>query len=327
MQSDEMMDVDMTISPSMICGHRGAAERFPENTFAAFKAAREMGAGWVETDIQMLADGELVLFHDEKLGRTSEGEAILSTLTWPEVQYLDMGTWKAPEFRGETLVRMADLLAWQQTVANTPSVIWEMKLSLDDPLSRVKEAADRVAKLLSGVSSDRHVLTSFHRRFIKAVRHLVPDVPMALASVEFPNDWLTFCQQHQLQGVRQVELHARISSKGWLTQAVGLESDRGPVSIQDLPEQRAEQCGPLEVAVTIDRSPKALPAFDFLSGEQGLGHRNHATMGLSRRSTSTVIGGWTDRWRDQACRQAARPSFAVQRTGCRSAGVAAGKGG
>ena len=201
MQSDEMMDVDMTISPSMICGHRGAAERFPENTFAAFEGAREMGAGWVETDIQMLADGELVLFHDEKLGRTSEGEAILSTLTWPEVQHLDMGSWKAPEFTGETLVKMADLLAWQQTVDDTPNVIWEMKLSLDDPDSRVKEAADRVAQLLSGVSPDRHVLTSFHRRFIKSVRHLVPDIPMALASVEFPDDWLTFCQQHQLEAL------------------------------------------------------------------------------------------------------------------------------
>ena len=123
MRSEKVMDVNMTISPSMICGHRGAAERFPENTLAAFKGAREMGAGWVETDIQMLADGELVLFHDEKLGRTSDGDAILSTLTWAEVRHLDMGSWKAPEFKGETLVRMADLLAWQQTVANTPGVI------------------------------------------------------------------------------------------------------------------------------------------------------------------------------------------------------------
>ena len=76
-----------------------------------------------------------------------------------------------------------------------------MKLSLDDPDSRVKEAAYRVAKLLSGVSPQRHVLTSFHRRFIKAVRHLVPDIPMPLASVEFPDDWLTFCQQYQLQAL------------------------------------------------------------------------------------------------------------------------------
>jgi glycerophosphoryl diester phosphodiesterase len=201
MRSEKVMDVNMTISPSMICGHRGAAERFPENTLAAFKGAREMGAGWVETDIQMLADGELVLFHDEKLGRTSDGDAILSTLTWAEVRHLDMGSWKAPEFKGETLVRMADLLAWQQTVANTPGVIWEMKLSLDDPDSRVKEAADRVAGRLSDVSPHRHVLTSFNRRFIAAVRHLLPEIPMALASVEFPDDWLTFCQHHRLQAL------------------------------------------------------------------------------------------------------------------------------
>ena len=52
-----------------LVAHRGWAKRFPENTLAALSAALDAGARWVETDVQISADGVPVLFHDRTLER------------------------------------------------------------------------------------------------------------------------------------------------------------------------------------------------------------------------------------------------------------------
>ena len=44
-----------------VCAHRGASETYPENTLIAFEKAAEVGAGWIETDIQLLADNTLAV--------------------------------------------------------------------------------------------------------------------------------------------------------------------------------------------------------------------------------------------------------------------------
>ena len=118
----------MALSSSQICGHRGAAANFPENTLASFNAAHAMRVGSVETDIQMLADGELILFHDERLGRTVPGDSSITELCWNDVASLDVGSWKGAKFSDQRILRVKDLLDWQQATSDAPSIIWEMKL-------------------------------------------------------------------------------------------------------------------------------------------------------------------------------------------------------
>ena len=57
---------------TLVIAHRGASGRFPENTVAAFRAARDLGADWVELDVRRTADGGLAVHHDAHLadGRT-----------------------------------------------------------------------------------------------------------------------------------------------------------------------------------------------------------------------------------------------------------------
>ncbi|MDA1239053.1 MAG: glycerophosphodiester phosphodiesterase family protein, partial [Proteobacteria bacterium] len=50
-----------------LCAHRGASGNFPENTRLAFKKAKESGVKWIETDLNMLADGVFIIFHDDRL--------------------------------------------------------------------------------------------------------------------------------------------------------------------------------------------------------------------------------------------------------------------
>ena len=64
----------------MIVGHRGGKER-PENTLSAFKHGLELGLQGFEFDIQLTLDGQLVVFHDETLDRTTNAHGKLKEKT------------------------------------------------------------------------------------------------------------------------------------------------------------------------------------------------------------------------------------------------------
>ncbi len=97
---------------TIVCGHRGACGYAPENTFAAVSKALEQGATWVEFDVQLSADGVPIILHDDTLLRTSNlGEPRRPTeLTLKELKELDAGAWFAPEFAGERIPTLDEVL-------------------------------------------------------------------------------------------------------------------------------------------------------------------------------------------------------------------------
>lgn len=66
--------------------HRGGASDVPENTMPAFEYAVELGFRYLETDVQVTADGVLVAFHDDDLQRTCARPGRISELSWAEVR-------------------------------------------------------------------------------------------------------------------------------------------------------------------------------------------------------------------------------------------------
>ena len=60
----------------LIIAHRGDSAHRPENTRAAFVRAVEVGADMVELDVQLTREGHVVVFHDEAVDRTTDGEGI-----------------------------------------------------------------------------------------------------------------------------------------------------------------------------------------------------------------------------------------------------------
>lgn len=90
--------------------HRGASHKAPENTISAFKLAWEENADGIEGDFYLSTDGEVVCFHDKDLKRVAGREGKIEEMSWKELSTLDVGAWKSPEYKGEKMPRLADVL-------------------------------------------------------------------------------------------------------------------------------------------------------------------------------------------------------------------------
>ena len=73
-------------------GHRGARAYAPENTFASFEKALEIGIDAIELDVRKTKDNQLVVIHDADVKRTTNGEGLVSELMLKEIKGLDAGS-------------------------------------------------------------------------------------------------------------------------------------------------------------------------------------------------------------------------------------------
>ena len=75
----------------LVLAHRGSSARAPENTLAAFRLAVEEGADGVELDVMRCGSGELVVCHDERLGRLAGLDWEVGRTPWWKLQRADVG--------------------------------------------------------------------------------------------------------------------------------------------------------------------------------------------------------------------------------------------
>lgn len=94
-----------------VAAHRGASGTHPENTLLAFREAVRLGVAMIELDVQLTADGVLVLMHDDTVNRTTDGTGRPPELSAAAIVALDAGAWKAPEFAGARVPTFAEALA------------------------------------------------------------------------------------------------------------------------------------------------------------------------------------------------------------------------
>lgn len=94
----------------LIIAHRGASAYAPENTMASFIKALEMNADGIELDVHMTKDKALVVCHDEKVDRTTDGEGFVKDFTLEEIKSLDAGSWFGEEFKGQRIPELREVL-------------------------------------------------------------------------------------------------------------------------------------------------------------------------------------------------------------------------
>ncbi|MCK5821292.1 MAG: hypothetical protein KAH17_05385, partial [Bacteroidales bacterium] len=93
-----------------IIGHRGAAYLAPENTLASVVKAVELGADAVEVDIYLSKDDKIVVIHDKTTERTTNKNLLVAETNYSELSKLDAGSFKSPDYRGEKIPLLGDIL-------------------------------------------------------------------------------------------------------------------------------------------------------------------------------------------------------------------------
>jgi glycerophosphoryl diester phosphodiesterase len=148
-----------------VIGHRGASGHAPENTMAAFRRAAEMGATFIETDLHISRDARLVAIHDATLDRTTSGKGQVKDFTLAELRELDAGAWFGPEFTGQRIPTLEEVLdfARQADVGLFLEIKQESAWGIEHGL---------VAALRAAKESDRVVILSFSAGILRNVRRL-----------------------------------------------------------------------------------------------------------------------------------------------------------
>jgi glycerophosphoryl diester phosphodiesterase len=159
--------------------HRGLHDRargIVENTASAFTAAIAGGYG-IEVDLQISADGEAMVHHDDVLGRLTEGAGALAAMSAAELKRV---AFRATGDRMMTLGELTDL------VAGRAALFIELKSRFDGDTRLVT----RLAAVLAGYAGAVAAM-SFDPALVAALRHAVPRVPRGvIAERRFdPAEW------------------------------------------------------------------------------------------------------------------------------------------
>jgi glycerophosphoryl diester phosphodiesterase len=165
----------------VITGHRGASGMAPENTLAAFRKAIELGADYSELDVQLTKDDQVVLLHDETLDRTTTGTGGVREYTLAELKKLDAGSYFSPEFAGEQMPTLGEVIRF---VKGKMKLDIEIKISGDEP-GIVQKVIDIVRS--EGFTSDC-MITSFDQATVEEVKHIAPELMTGLIINEYKND-------------------------------------------------------------------------------------------------------------------------------------------
>jgi glycerophosphoryl diester phosphodiesterase len=166
-----------------VIGHRGAMGHCPENTFVSFARALELGADWIELDVHLTRDGGLAVIHDELVDRTTDGHGLVKDHTLAELKRLDAGAWFGPEFAGQRIPSLDEVLVWAR--ARNTVVDIEIKnapIYYTDIEEAVVESLDRCGM------AEQVIVISFDHRSVQRVKALDPRVVTGVLYAARPTD-------------------------------------------------------------------------------------------------------------------------------------------
>jgi glycerophosphoryl diester phosphodiesterase len=166
--------------PYLLCiGHRGAMGHAPENTLSSIRKAIVMGAPCMEIDVY-LVDGRLVVFHDERLDRTTDGSGYLCESTFDYLRSLDAG-------KGQKIPTLEEVCAEIDSKAC-------LNIELKGP-----DTAEPVARLITqlvdkGWDINKFLVSSFNHRELLALGRLNRSIKLGALVKGIPVDDAKFAE-------------------------------------------------------------------------------------------------------------------------------------
>ena len=205
-QGEEILN-NLGIPHPVVIAHRGASIVAPESTAPAYEIARDHGSDYLEADLQRTKDGEIVIFHDATLKRTTNIEEVfperqeeeIGEFTLEELRQLDMGSWfneKNPgrareEYEGQKILTLSELIDIARRGENTPGLILELKHpekypGLSEDIVNILKAEGWLttreveASSTNPVIKPKTIFFSFSVDKLEKLKALTPEVPRVL---------------------------------------------------------------------------------------------------------------------------------------------------
>jgi len=152
-----------------IAGHRGDPKAVPENTIASFRSAVNKGADMLELDVHMTKDGEIIVMHDDRVDRTTNGTGLICEMTLAELKTLSCGEYSGEILRVPTFREFCEFVKSCDVLINV-----EFKDYLD---THGDEFSDRsMRKTVEIIEefdlSDRVVMNSFDAHILKKLAEM-----------------------------------------------------------------------------------------------------------------------------------------------------------
>ncbi|MDN7132857.1 glycerophosphodiester phosphodiesterase family protein [Halomonas sp. MC140] len=174
-----------------VIAHRGASGHAPESSMAALELAHEWGADYLELDVQITSDGELVAFHDDDISRTSNGEGSINEHTLAELKALDTGAWfndaypdQADEaFEGTQILTLDEVF---ERFGHDARYYLETKSPQLNP--GLEEALVAMLEKYDMIESGHVLIQSFEQDSLLKVHALNENVPLIQLVWYYPSD-------------------------------------------------------------------------------------------------------------------------------------------
>ncbi len=148
--------------------HRGESLNFPENTMAAYKEAVRLGTDRIELDVNITADGVLVIMHDKTLDRTTNGKGKVTETKYAVIEKLEAGSWKDAKFKNEHVPTLEQVFEF----AKKNNVM--LNLDLKEEATAISMA--KLAQKMDMV--DNIIITGKIPQSVKDIRSVDPSITM-----------------------------------------------------------------------------------------------------------------------------------------------------
>ncbi len=156
-----------------IFAHRGASGYAPENTIPAFLLAIQQESDGIELDVQLTKDGEIVVIHDEKINRVSNGRGYVKDYTWKELQQFSFHN-RMPEYEQVKIPTLKEVL---DCIKNTNL---RVNIEFKTSVFWYPEIEKKTMKLVQDFSlEDRVLYSSFNHYSIREVQRENPHAEVA----------------------------------------------------------------------------------------------------------------------------------------------------
>lgn len=160
-----------------IIAHRGASAHAPENTLAAFELSLRQEADAIELDAKLTADGQVVVFHDLSLDRTTDGSGPLNKHTFNELRRLDAGSHFDVAFQGEPIPTLEEVL-------KAVGLLTIVNIELTNYANPFDDLPEKVALLLRRMKLTHRVFfSSFNPLALIRIRRMLPECPVGLLAM------------------------------------------------------------------------------------------------------------------------------------------------